>query len=226
VWQEVVRRSIKQGWLSERPETYAGETAHGPVLAITTWTDVLSVLEPAATSENADLVNDVRQLRGLCERQGAEAFQPFKSEDFSPYLARRILDLRGLVDDLYESMRADEISGWEWHSSGRGKGKAYRFVAHIHGKKAGIGLHYYWWLHEESSPFWIRIHTSDRGTQHSVFDAVRPEFDATEGGDYRPLHSMIPLSLPVGEEYDAVLGHLRDQLSVIARRLAPVLNED
>ena len=59
---------------------------------------------------NSLVASDIRQLRGLAQRQDDEAFQPMKTAEFSPSVPRRLQGLNRLIDDVVDSRGCPE--GW------------------------------------------------------------------------------------------------------------------
>ena len=68
-------------------------------LMLVSWRNLLDGI--AAQAGDAHTQMDIRQLRGLAERQDEEAFLPLRREEFAPEIPRRLRSLQRLVDDAH-----------------------------------------------------------------------------------------------------------------------------
>ena len=104
VWGELTRRLNGSGISTTDNETSAGivfnvKTGLGPVLALTSWTKLLSFLEVEATDDIAAR-SDILQLRALCDQENEDAFMPFSAEQLSEQeTPTRILQLNSIVEE-------------------------------------------------------------------------------------------------------------------------------
>jgi len=83
-------------------------------LMLVSW-DLLLERLAAAVPADSQVASDIQQLSGLVEEQDLDAFQPLQREELSPSLARRVLSLERLINDVVA--RGDER---DWMSAGKG----------------------------------------------------------------------------------------------------------
>ena len=87
LWRELQRRVSEAGFeLDDQIDAagiqYAVRTDLGPFLAITSWDDLLSILEHE-TSDDPEARADLIQLRSLCEAADIDAFSPISREELT-----------------------------------------------------------------------------------------------------------------------------------------------
>ena len=78
-------------------------------LLLVSWSMLLDRLA-AAVPHDSLVASDIRQLRGLAQREDDEAFQPIKTAELSPSVPRRLQWLNRLIDDVVDSRGCPE--GW------------------------------------------------------------------------------------------------------------------
>ena len=78
-------------------------------LLLVGWSMLLDRLA-AAVPHDSLVASDIRQLRGLAQREDDEAFQPIKTAELSPSVPRRLQWLNRLIDDVVDSRGCPE--GW------------------------------------------------------------------------------------------------------------------
>ena len=81
----------------------------GKRLLLVSWPLLLDRLS-AAVPPDSLVASDIRQLRGLAQREDGEAFQPIKPAEFSPTVPRRLQWLNRLIDDVVASRGCPQ--GW------------------------------------------------------------------------------------------------------------------
>ena len=177
-------------------------------LVLTTWRNLLHrMAAQVGAAGESHTETDIRQLQGLAERQDEEAFLPLRREEFAPEVPRRLLGLRRLIDDatnqaceeqFVDTKKLKVASQW-W-----GYGRYVRIV----GQVAWFGIHANLWARRGSTPLWLWFWDRDLAALDSLRGAVPP----VPGGQDR----FVPIYLPVGREYDAVLGVVVKQLRGIA----------
>jgi hypothetical protein len=228
VWRETIYRLVQNREDSSvvEPEGFVLKIEEGPSIAITTWGDVLDVLSSSAfDSGSQKIAEDIRQLRGLCQHEGADSFRPFKEGEFAASMAERIIDLHMLVKDLHDLVE-NRLEAWSTRQTARFAEHKYRFRAQLYGYKAQIGVRYGWWRNEGISPFWLRLYFDHVEYQQAVFDELDLDVPLFEGGKHSPEDVLVPLRPPYGVGRDQVIDNLLRQLNNIAEGLAPVLSDD
>jgi len=102
VWRELLRRLSAANVSTSNREPSAGtyrivEAEVGPVLALTSWAKLLSAIEAELTDERQSM-NDLLQLRALCDAADSDAFVPLSSTELTNQRAPAfILQLNSIV---------------------------------------------------------------------------------------------------------------------------------
>ena len=181
-------------------------------LMLTSWRAMLGAMASRASVDgDSSAERDILQLNALCERQDIDAFLPLIGNEFGPEFPRRLRDLRRLIDGA--TTRASErgfvnMKGLKVTPQVVGYGRNLRLGSEA--KKvwaqAWLGVDYESWLEMEGQPLWLKF-------THST-DMSLKDVEAKVGYD------RIPILLPTGEEYDAVLNEVVDQLKWCADRIS------
>ena len=222
LWPEL-RRRVGDDRLLSASDTAALKSAamdEGKYLAMVSWAHLLDRLERAADAASRD---EVQQLRGLSHRVDDESgFPPLRPEELSPEFPRRLLSLRRLVDDATERAVAHDyadIKGLIVTPLARGYG---RYLS-LRGASAWFGIGQNWWARSAypDTPLWL-FFEQWRDERH------RARWPVTRGA-LEPLTRtappecleenqalLVPIALPTGVEYDAVLDAVVERLREIA----------
>jgi hypothetical protein len=227
LWRELVGRLDEAG-ISISARTVApgvaicGATQLGPILALTSWTSVLSLLEHEAVDDPAAR-GDIIQLRALCDSADNEAFVPASKEQVSDQrTAAFIVQLGAIVRaavDLAVTQNVLSVKGTRPTSSWEYIGR-YARVAGDEGAGAWIGIHFGFWRAHGVTPLWLVFQENEFGRAAEVRRLLEPwapenrilviNFD---GG------IAVALGVPTGEEKESVVRALVRQLSAIAQVL-------
>ncbi|MYE08923.1 MAG: hypothetical protein F4Y05_04895 [Acidimicrobiaceae bacterium] len=183
-------------------------------LMLVSW-DLLLERLVAAVPADSQVASDVQQLRGFVEEQDLDAFQPLQREELSPSLARRVLSLERLINDVVA--RGDER---DWMSQGKSiKYEEMCFGRYFglrdgHGEDMWLGAQFWMWARRADTPLWLWIDSSSPISAHQLRSLENP-IDVFEEDD----GLYVPIRLLVGVEYHHVLDDVVDQL----RRIAAIL---
>lgn len=180
-------------------------------LILTSWASLLDLMETQANSAADRIAEaDIRQLRGLTARMDTEAFLPWRSEDLGPEFARRMQGLPRLVDDATNRLKKVGLvstKGLRITPLRRGYG---RYID-LGGAGTWFGIHFPAWARYSDTPLWLSFYAS-------FLDQLK---NAGLDNDMVELEERycIPVALPTGVEYDAVLDSVVDSLKSIADQL-------
>jgi hypothetical protein len=213
LWPELSRRCKDAGLQCEvrsGPVDYWLHPATLPPLGLTSWREVLGELLHACTvAGDASAAEDIRQLRGLCDRMEQEGFLPLRSEDLTGNLPRRIADYGNLVDDVTAALVDAGLASTKSLRAAAGKGYYRKYVT-LKGNGAQIAFDAGWWAKFGATPLWLWLEGPDwkpsatiRAALQALLAAEPPE--ALVGADGAIL---VPLALPTGCERPEVLASL------------------
>ena len=214
LWDELLRRVWSSGLAPNRSHDDADGLRSAIVsrnlhLLLTDWPSLLNrMATSAAHAADSHTEADLRQLRGLCEREDGEAFLPLRSEELGHEFPRRMLGLRRLVDDATSrGVREGFINTKRLQVTPRDWGYG-RYVRIVHARpqlEPWFGIHLYSWARARATPLWLRF-----SGEHHALEAL-PELWAGKH---------IPIDLPIGKEYEAVLDAVVARLKQIAAVIA------
>lgn len=141
-------------------ETVVGRPigTHGNVtLAISTWERLLDDLSGIPLSEtNQQVLAELLQLRGLCERQDRDGWLPLDREFLEGDVGRHLLDLDGLLISAVNHLRrlgAAETARYKW-SAGQGFFGKYFGLA---GRSALLHVNFRRWGTQADTPLWLQM---------------------------------------------------------------------
>ena len=194
-----------------------GQDKQDKRLLLVSWPLLLDRLA-AAVPPDSLVALDIRQLRGLAQREDDEAFQPIKTAEFSLSVPRRLRWLHRLIDDVVDSRGCPE----RWMSvrhlkatpQREGYGRYIRFRTDL-GKVIRPALflcvNYRLWATSGDTPLWLWISSAVpispvhlRGNVPSLVEY---------GGSSGPYD--VPIYLTPGVEYGRVLDDVVGQVKVI-----------
>ena len=204
LWAELQRRvNVDLSESSEESGLRSASVIGGQrYLMLTSWRSLLEQManQTSAAGESSAQI-DIRQLQGLTERMDEEAFLPIQSTELAPEFPRRMLGLRRLVDDATNrgvSLKWIRIGRLRVTPQATGYGRWIR----LFGAEAWFGINVRSWAQKAETPLWI-------------------EFSKQKMPDGE---SNVPVCLPTGVEYDAVLDAVVEELKSIGQKINPDFN--
>ena len=207
LWNELFRLAGGVGRLPIRredaTELRSAEVDDSTFLVLTSWGNLLHrMAAQVGAAGESHTETDIRQLQGLAEQQDDEAFLPLRPEEFGPEFPRRLRNLRGLVDDATDRAREKEIVGTEGMRVTPQVDGYGRYVR-MGDQTPWFGIHYGLWAGTRPTPLWLCF---SGGAPESLKGRDDPQ--VFYGRD-------VPIYLPVGKEYDAVLDAVVKRLKAI-----------
>jgi len=184
---------------------------------LTSWRALLKYLKSRA---NKAAECDIDQLNALCEREDSDAFLPLRRCELGPEISRRVLSLNNLVDDVIARLVARKVANTKGLSTSAGSEFIGRYVfigadldaenAQAKGWCAWLGIHFSWWAKHRETPLWISF-VDNKG--QTDLNKVRKRLQHDE--DFCQDLVAIPIYLPVGVEYDAVIEAVVNRINEI-----------
>jgi hypothetical protein len=224
LWRELRRRLLDAGISVSERDTAAGvvrsaTTQLGPVLALTSWNNLLTVLEHESVDEPSAR-GDLAQLRALCDAADIDAFTPISGEQLSDQrtpafvlrlgsIVRETVDL-AVRENLLNITRLNPMANFE--CIGR-----YARVSGEQGTGVWLGIHFGLWKSHGMTPLWLVFHDGEFGRATEVRPLV--ERWAAKNRVLTVTNNRyfaVALEIPVGEEKANVVRSLADALKAIA----------
>jgi hypothetical protein len=230
IWRELIHR-LKDAEISATDRdaapgiVYSIKTEIGPILALTSWSRVLSTLE-LEVADDPSTRSDLLQLRSLCDSADIDAFIPIPATVVTDQRTPAfILQLNTIVEasvDLAVTEGVLNIKGQRPRADWRGIGRWARFSSE---QGAGIlfGIHFQCWQEFGGTPLWLIFDKGDFGRADKVRPLLEPWatkediFTAWENDGF-----VMPVDVETGEEKDTVVRAIVDRLKVIADVLSPL----
>ncbi len=229
LWRALIRQLDDDGISWSEHEAAAGVarlvyTQLGPMLALTSWTNVLSMLEHEAV-DDPGARGDLVQLRALCDAADNEAFTPVSNMELSDQRTPAfILQLNSIVLEVVDSAvteKALSINKLRPQASGERIGR-YVWIRGEQVAGAWLGIHFGLWKSHGATPLWLLFSEGEFGRAQDVSRLIEP-WAATNGMLTITNNRVfaIALDMPIGEEKAGVIRVLVD----IIKNIAVVLDE-
>ena len=226
LWIELQRRTRHDAGVADRSEV--GGVKCMPIdsgqryLVLSSWRMVLDRMLTSAVATADPIEADIRQLQALCEREDSAAFLPIKPGEFAPAIPRRILQLNQLVDDVVARARERgfvKTDGLYATSQRYGYGRYIKLGTERADRWGGawFGVHSELWAQYAETPLWLTFHSGGSWGENVLsVDSLRQRL----GEDvWARTPNSIPVHLPTGVEYDAVLDSVVGYLCELANRI-------
>ena len=223
LWRELTRRLLDANISASEGDCAAGVTrtmsTHlGPILAITSWTNVLSILEHEAFDEPGAR-GDLVQLRALCNVADNEAFVPVSNVELSDQRTPAfILQLSSIVQaSIEDAVTANvlNVNGLRpqasWDRIGR-----YVSISEDQLASGWFGIHFGLWKSHGTTPLWLLFPVGKFGRAQEVRRLIEPW--AAKNGILTATYEhnfAIALDIPVGDEKAGVVQSLVNGLKAI-----------
>lgn len=233
VWREFVRR-LRDASAS----TSSGNRAVGvhrvemidfgptlavtPILALTSWTKVLSAIE-AELTDDPQSRNDLLQLRALCD--AADEYAPFSAAQLTDQRTPSLLlQLNSVVKGAVELAVTNgilSIQGVREAHFWEGQGRYIRFP-NARGVGAWFGTHFRLWRERGSTPLWLYFSPTDFGRALEVRSILESwverngiAFSVEDDGGF-----VVGIDVVAGEEPDHVIRSVVGRLTDVSAELS------
>ena len=227
LWPELRRRveearGIALGPDSKEAGLLSAAAVDGRRLMLTSWKALLgSMAAQASAAGDARADIDIRQLVGLTQQMDEDAFLPLRPDEFGPEFPRRMRGLWQVIGDA--SQRAHD-AGWAkvaglswmgWMAHAKGYGRAMT----LGGAGVWFGVDLNRWARHRATPLWLYFQekpgTISLGEVKCRLESLQQE-DPPAVIHVGDKHLYVPIFLPTGVEYDAVLDAVVTRLKHIA----------
>ena len=189
-------------------------------MSIISWGEVLDTLFSVASKAAVEEIDNVKQLRGLCEMiDDQSGFIPFKPEDFGVDVAVSMDRYYKVIDELINKLKAQkEIPAST--STKRATGVWNGYTRYIEVGKVEVGLDFsraFWKKNDsEKTPFWMWIHPLSKYEEHNDIQARTKNYIEHLDSNLKQKDSNgiihIALIAPLGATLDEVADSLCKQV--------------
>jgi len=206
---------------------HSSATDIGPILALTSWTRLLSSLE-LEVADDPSARSDLLQLRALCEAADNDAFVPITADEVTDQrIPALIFQLNTVVQasvDLAVTEGVLNLNGLRPQASWERFGRYARIKSENGEHQVGvwIGIHFGYWKKHGITPFWL-LFSGDWGRFLEVRSFLEPwdikegVFTTLENGEFA-----VAIDIAIGEDKDQVVRRVVDRFKGIAEVLSPL----
>ena len=186
-------------------------------MAITSWKYVLERLRHAAgISGNAEIEQDIVQLRGLTDQMDTAEFLPLRGDEVTDQtVARRLIDYDNLIEDI--TKRVEKDGNVTMGQLRGGKGYLGR-LGYVNQKiEIWMGIYHEMWRLYGITPVWLEVYSKSfsSGAWRQLLQKIKNLVnDAQESPDGKKLS--IPIRLTTGVERQSVIEDAVTQVRSIA----------
>lgn len=225
MWGELNRRLIAAGISATNITTQSTNIVHslktenGPILALTSWTRLLSLLDDEVTYDQS-AKNDLLQLRSLCEAADRDAYIPISpvviSDQRTPAF---ILQLNSIVQaSIDKAMNEGSLntSGTLPQANYERIGR-YANVSTRRDVGFWFGIHFRFWKLYGRTPLWLVFSDSQWSRAREVWPLIVPR--AEKEGVFTKLVNdefIIAIDIPSGAEKDSVVEYIKNRMKWVA----------
>jgi len=225
LWGELNRRLKVANIVATDWKTTSGSIVHsvktgnGPILALTSWTRLLSALEDEVT-EDKSAKSDLLQLQALCEAADRNAFIPISSAVISDqrtpaFILQLSLIVQASIDKASNEGLLD-LTGTVPQANYERMGR-YTYISN--GKEVGgwFGINLRFWKTYGRTPVWFVFSKEPWSRSREVWQLLEPK--AEKEGVFSKFVDddfIVAIDLACGEEKEQVVRNIVNQLKWIA----------
>ena len=229
LWRELTRRLSDAGMVFVEKDASVGiarcvTTEAGPVLALTSWNNVLAAMEHEAAADDPAARSDLIQLRALCDAADIDAFVPVSKEDISDQrVPAFVMQLVSLVQGAVDYAVGESILSVEGLRPQASWDRIGRYASLFIDARIGvwIGVHFGLWKLHGTTPLWILFYEGRFGQGENARKLIEPwaarRNFLTADSDRS---FAVALDVPTGEEKSTVIRSLADDIKEIAAVLS------
>jgi hypothetical protein len=228
LWSELLRRAGEVGQIGDRrvlnTEVRSAQVGENRLLGLVSWRALLTRLGDALSDAgDAAAGGDLRQLAGLCEEMDTEAFLPLRSEELTASIGSRLVQLHTLVDDTVTRMADAGLATLQdadgkalWSSAGSLYWGRYMNIATV---TYMLRLAPMSWGKHRATPIWLQVGYRGSPSPAAVAKALEPISDDPGRVVTQTTFVDVAIDLPIGEEREAVMESIVDQICAVAELL-------
>jgi hypothetical protein len=233
LWPELQQRCQAGGYPLTEPRTLgtefvAAQLSATQTLALASWRSILGFIIGVLEAEGqTDVMSDVLQLQGLCNRMDNEAFLPLHSAELTGESATRIVQFCSIIDDVTKLAVAQNLASVKGLSTGAGAGYYGRFMR-LRDHNCFLSFNAKRWARLRSTPIWLSF--ADANWKWRATPELRQKLSSLEIQEPTRLllddgHFTVPIAVPLGVEraevVAAVFGQLLEVAGYLTKSVAP-----
>lgn len=229
VWAELKQRIAKSDIgisfkVERNHEALVSDTAGGESwIILASWTSLLgSMATKVSDAGDLQIKADIEQLRGLAAHEDTTAFMPLRAEELGPDIPRRLIGLKTLVRHATERLVASGIANQKGLTRSITTDRYVNYIR-LAGAGAAFGIEYDRWAKLRDTPLWLTFY---EWKNFKPLKEIWQNLDSFRRCDPPELfkvsgETVMPIELPLGVEYDAVLDAIVKRIESIAYKIDP-----
>ncbi|MCK9197642.1 MAG: hypothetical protein M0P16_11755, partial [Syntrophales bacterium] len=120
------------------------------------WEELLRIMELELTrGEERELLSDLHQIRGLCEKIESESIMPISSADLSPSIGKRVLSYYQIVDKVFEELKNEPVGAVSAGMKRTAQYGGYSIYFQVRNLNYTLALNFDFWQKYAGTPFWF-----------------------------------------------------------------------
>lgn len=238
VWNELMQRCIAEGHNPQQNENALSAQVLGKTMRITSWTDVLAVLQETAQDGNhRNIQCDILQLQRLTSRKDKDAFLPIRPDELTDQeVSRRLVNYCDLIEPITNQLVAKNVANIQGLNATHGWYAAGRYLRiflpehlddpeHRHGGWLGVYLNI--WSTYGITPLWLELKVNNEfANVNGDPGQIQAHFIHEDYHGVQIVDDVlyIPIRIMPGVERSDVINHAVDQITNVATILHQLNN--
>lgn len=228
LWDELLHRCRETGFETSDHKVHSSDFRVLHVqptrrLLLCSWTSMLEAIEMRlASSGEAQTVDDLQQLKALCDWMDTEAFLPLRSEELRQVTPGRMMQYLDLVEELRRRVASEGLADTKGTNNTPSKYE-HRGYCVLGGFGAFLGVDLRAWEQLRDTPLWLGVKGRNRdGDWDNDLTETKELLRPLEHETPKRLLTLgkssylrIPLVPPTGVERDRVLESLVEQVGEV-----------
>lgn len=207
---ELKRRLLEGRDAVESAGMTATEYLASRSVSVVTWSRMLGEIRVSLTAAgDTDGLEDLHQLKGLCDRADAEAMLPIASEEVDSVHARRYRDYVHLANQAGKILVQSEAVSTEGLRQSDGYWGVGRFIKTRGGVTFWFGFYPRYWSDHYATPWWLQLSLHAAPEAHEALGQLGrdPRIPYVGDDNGRPV---LAVPVPVGVEAEEAAQALAD----------------
>ena len=184
-------------------------------IIIYSWDTILNTLKNDIDNSEFDVLSDINQLKGLCEKIDSDSFLPITNEDLSPSIPRKILSYYRIIDKVIDKL-SNEIGLSTKGLKTTPQQWGYTRYAFAENLTIRLDANLEFWSKHADTPIWIQISEEWKATPTIVkmSHEIEKQYNLKNYADQneRPYY---PIRLTMGEIEEKVIESISDFINNI-----------
>jgi hypothetical protein len=185
------------------------------------WRQLLGTIRTQLEGANErQLIEDVGQLDGLCDRMDTEGFLPLTAEELSSSIPRRVFQMGKIVDDATDELVRREVASTKGLRNSSMNGRYGRYMR-LRGVPVLFACPLWLWV-KHHSPLWVYVNNWGTGAagKKLAYHAVQQLKDRVQVVLSTENDPCVEIRVPLGADRDQVVAAVVEQMIRLGETIA------